>query len=733
MSDDASTASRPSLFFDRGELAALRRRAAGPMRAQLDALVAHAEAHLGDAPPSALSGGYERRGDALQDPFLANILIFSFLAVVTDDARYRQAAIRWAVTLSSMPEWVGILDPQTGKCASCGYPEGWGVTALAVAYDWLHEHLSGDERAVIRAKIGAVCSGLHGGTLTNEWWTGAYLHHDTWIPIGGLGAGAMAVIDELPDAPRWAERAREALDEALDWLDGDGAWPEGPCGWAFAMISALPFWDAYRRRFPGRAASLLANPWLRRTAGFRQHARTPDGRFLGFGDCNPHGGYQQNAIEAAPTLRWLAARYGDAHAQWLAAREWEKHPNPFTAAWEILWADLDVPEAEPGDLPVGALFENQGMAFVRTGWDAAATVVGFRCDSLLGRRAASLYRPGSESRFNNSTTHVHADANGFAVWSRGDFALTMPRYGQNASEFSSTLLVDGQGQYTTFGPDHVGRPDGRVTGFFTSRAASLVTGEAAGAYPPGLHRYTRRVLLVEPGLVFVADDVVAASPVDLEWRFHVDAEASLDLGADGFTSVADGRTTLLRLAAPRGPRLGQLTDDHNRAAAIHPAGKQVSGELRAALVPSLPAGAAARIETPGEGAFVIEALGATVLAAFATAGGSPSVPGRLDADGSAVTVTLGAGWFAAEATRATLDGALLLAATAPVTASYRRVGGGGRLTVAASVAVEITVAAGLAVASVRRADGAAVPFAASGTHVTLRLPAGTTQLALGDR
>ena len=725
---------RPYLFFGAGDLAELRARSVGPMKRQLDVLLQFADAHLGDVSPAALSGGEERRGDILQNQFLAHTLVYSFLALVTGSERYRDAAKRWALALARMNEWVGSIDPR-GKCTGCGYPEGWGVTALAVAYDWLHHDFTDVERALLRDKIGAVCSGLFGAANAGEWWTGANLHHDTWIPLGGLGVGAMAVIDELPDAPRWAERAREALHEALDWLDGDGAWPEGPCGWAFAMISAIPFWDAYRRRFPVRAASFLGHPWLQRTAGFRIHARLPDGRFLGFGDCHPHGGYQQNAVEAAPTLRWLSARYRNAVAQWQAAREWEKHPNPYTAAWEIVWMDPEVPEAPARDLPVGALFDNQGIVYQRTGWDADATVVAFRCDSLLGRRAAALYRPGDEARFNNSTTHVHADANAFAVWARGELAVVTPRYGQNATEFSNTLLVDGKGQLRRFGPDHVGRPDGMVTAFFASRAASLVAGEAAKTYASasGLQRYARRVLLVDPGLVFVADDVVAAAPVDLTWRFHVHGDATLDVGEDGFTSVINGRTTTLRIASPRPRRMARSSDDWNHAVSVSPTERVDRASLGAVVVPSLPDGSRARIETHGEAAFVVEALGGTTLAAFATSAGPAVVPGRLVCDGSVAAVSRGAtatSFFAAEATELGIDGEPWLISSAPVTISYRRAGGEGRVTIVSRGPAQVTIVAGMRVRGVRTAEGGPVAFTAGGVRVLLRVGPGTSRIVL---
>ena len=734
MNHAPSAASHPSLFFDAADVPALRARAATLMKPQLDVLMAWAEGRVDDSPPG-LAGGYEKRGDTLQDPYLANTLAFSFLALMTGAARYREAARRWALSLAGMSDWVGELDPSTGRCGGCGYPEGWGLTALAVAYDFLHPHFDEEERALIRGKIASVCRGLYHTARGDDWWTGAYLHHDTWIPLGGLGLGAMAVIDEVPDAHRWAERAREELDGALDWLGDDGAWPEGPCGWAFAMISAVPFWDAYRRRFPEAGAAVLGNRWIGRSAEFRLRSRAPDGRFLAFGDCNPHGGYQNNARQAAPTLRWLAARYRDAHAQWLAAREWEALPNPYTAAWETIWMDPDVPEEPPGDLPVGARFANQEIALLRTSWEPDTTMVAFRCDSLLGRRAASLYRPGEEGRFNNSTTHVHADANSFGVWARGALAISMARYGQNASEFQNTLLVDGEGQYTRFGPDHFGRPDGRITGFFSSRAASLVSGDAARCYPPGLDRFERRVLLLEPGIIFVVDDVEASSPVDLEWRFHVDAEAALDVGEDGFVSLAEGRRTWLRLAGPRGAWLGTVSDDWNRGVRVRAGGPTSRAGLACVLLPSLPADASPIIETPSPRAFAVSALGMSALAAFASRADEIE-SGGLSARASAAAVIRASGgdaYFAADATRVVLDGAPLVEASAPVTLSYRRAGGGGSLTVAASAPADLLIVPGFAAAGVRTADGGPVPFTASGARLALRLPAGTSRLVITRR
>ncbi len=719
----------PYLFFSPLDIQAIRNRCATSMKPQFDALLDYAREHVGDTPPSVLSGGYEAKGDALQHPFLTNILVFSFLYVVTGETRYRDAGKHWALTLAAMHEWVGDIRPEERRCGNCGYPEGWAATALAVAYDWLFPHFDAVEKALVRNKLSLLCAVLHGGALANEWWTRAYLHHDTWIPLGGLGIAAMAIIDEDPDAPKWAERAKIELDGALDWLDGDGAWPEGPSGFAFAMIAVLPFWDAFCRVFPSRASEILQNPWVKNAWKFEVYPRTPDGLFLGFGDSYLRGNYQWTAREAAPTMRFLAARYDNPYAQWVAAREWAKNPNPFTAVWEIIWMDPSIRQAPPDDLPHGVHFDNQEMVYLRTGWSESSTILAFRCDSVLGRRAASLYKGEDTWRWNNSTTHVHADANSFAIWSRGDFSVSMSQYGQKESSFQNTLLVDGEGQYRRFDPSHVGRPDGQITSYFSSRDAGFAVGDAARSYPPVLQKFIRRIYLTAPGFVFLVDEVAAERPVGLEWRFHTPQSTKLSIGADGFSTTLEGRTTVMRFAQPSGFRVSDYLDTWNHEISVVPPGKMETAALVAVVLPCLPDHARPAITTPSARSFIVDALGANVLAVFSMGSEDLGIPGRLAANGSAAIVSSYddmKGLFVVESTRLSVDGQSLVAANSPLTLSYFGTQSAGHLTVSTPRATELTLAAGFRVQRVRSSDGREIAFSADGSRLTLAIPSGTT-------
>jgi hypothetical protein len=190
----------------------------------------------------------------------------------------------------------------------------------------------------------------------------------------------------------------------------------------------------------------------------------------------------------------------------------------------------------------------------------------------------------------------------------------------------------------------------------------------------------------------VVDDVAAERPVDLQWRFHVEGDAKLDLGDGGFTSLLDGARTWLRLAQPAGARFGEETDDWNRAVVISPGEKRTRAKLTAVVIPSLPEDASPVIEAPSDRAFVVEALGARVLAAF----DGREIPGRLSTDGAAAIVSQThdtSAFFVAHATHVSASGEPLLSASTPVTASY----GHGLLTVTAQKPARMMLRGGITI------------------------------------
>jgi hypothetical protein len=265
-----------------------------------------------------------------------------------------------------------------------------------------------------------------------------------------------------------------------------------------------------------------------------------------------------------------------------------------------------------------------------------------------------------------------------------------------------------------------------VTGFLASPFAGYVAGEAARAYRPGLLRFLRRMVLIEPGVVFLFDEIAAEAPVDVEWRFHVDAAAELAIGDRGFVSTLGGQATHLRLA--RSASFIEIGDAWNRGVTARTGDPRAKMHLAAALLPSLSGDAEPHLESPTPRSFVVRALGVEVAAAFALKGGALSVPGRLSGRGAAAVVS-GQGIFVAEASDLQADGAML-SASAPVTLAYHRDGDAGLLVAEAGGETELAISSLGTVREVRRPDGTSVPFAVTGGTLRTRLPAGSSRLFL---
>jgi len=716
---------RPCLFFDAGQVEALKAKCAGPAKPQFDALVKYADEHLADVPPARLEGDNEKRGLQVEHPFLTNILDYSFLYVVTREPKYLDAAKRWTLALAAMDEWEGKVVPEN-KEGDRGLYTGFGLTALAAAYDWLYNDLTDAERDVIRAKIASRSEAIHRATFEGEWWSGGYLHHDLWIPVAGMGLGAVAVIDEVPEAKAWAQRADEEFFQALGRLGTDGAWPEGPAGWAFAMASFIPYWDAYSRRFP---TALDRSEWLSNTWKFRLYSRVPDGQFLWFGDGRPTGHYQWTAYQAAPTLRFLASKFMNPCAQWLAAREWETRPNPYTAVWEIIWLDTSVRETPPDALPQSTFFENQGLAYLRTGWTDKDTAVRFHCDSLVGKTAATYYDNG-DAAMNTATDHTHADANSFCVWSRGAFAFNAAAYGRKATKFENSVLIDGQGQYGSFdAKERPGRPRGEVTRFFASNYASFVEGEASRAYPPGIGDFTRTVCLVQPGVVFLRDSIAAEKPVRVDWLVHVPRTGLILTSLAGFSHELEKTQTIFRLARPLACEITVEAGPADFAVNVANPSKASRADLLAALVPCMNIDAKAEVKTPTDHCLVVETADTKLLAVFADQKGKLEMPGRLAGRGEMAVVTVVGserGFLAVDSAELTLDGQQLLVSGAPVTVSCQASADGGSLTISAGEPTQVALDPGMPVKSLRRGDGRSVPYLTEGPRIILSVTEGTT-------
>lgn len=209
---------------------------------------------------------------------------------MTGERGYRDVALDYVRDLAGWEYWSwikwreGVSDPN----AIFDLSYGENATTLALAYDWLAAELSDRERALIvdTARHRALQPYLaRNGTPGEEMW---YFRSPNcnWNTVcnGGAGMLALALGALAPESARVLELAEEGVCHYFQFLDEDGAWPEGIGYWGYGHRYGFMYLLSHERA-TGHPHPLLARPGSRNTLRF-PFLFSPNGVSAGFGDSN---------------------------------------------------------------------------------------------------------------------------------------------------------------------------------------------------------------------------------------------------------------------------------------------------------------------------------------------------------------------------------------------------------------------------------------------------------------
>jgi hypothetical protein len=283
----------------------------------------------------------------------------------------------------------------------------------------------------------------------------------------------------------------------------------------------------------------------------------------------------------------VAARFKDPQAQAVAARcAGFGHTNQ-EEWWTLFWRDPSVAAAPMSEIPRAHHFEDSGVAFYRTSWDASATAFALKAGPPEGHRVTALLASVPEWKL--SSGHAHPDAGSFIIWADGRYLTGDTGYaGQPQARHHNTITVGGQGQGDEGAHDVWRSMDQkaldsvRITALQVEGTAVRIEADAAAAYLPasGLTRF-HRTLRFDGARGFTVEDSVAtrdAKPI--QWFLHSDAPIEMDGGrfrlggaapllSVGVTGPA-GSTTIVektRLTAPGRP--GSITEGPEEQRGFH--------------------------------------------------------------------------------------------------------------------------------------------------------------------
>jgi len=518
----------PRLHLDASGLASLRERVGGTHRRYADLLLEWVEKNRGWSPPVDVPDN--ELNEVLLEESGAFVTNAALGCVVSGKAEHRELARRWTLAMCRVP-----------RAPLKNYGLGIYAAGLARSYDWLYETWTAAERARIRDHVARLVRELYlgsfPGTEHERWWANAHLHHDHWIPMGGFGEAALALLGEVEGADRWAARAKLDFDDCLSWLADDGAWHEGAADWCYAMAPLLWFYGAWQSV---TGEDLHDAPWIRNTARYRLYHWLPDDTYVYLNDSFRSGRYNTSGSASCHLLRRLASLFRDGRAQWLAGRDeaFDLKPGPkgvyqapfegssYRAerieyphaasqcmAWNVLWYDPSVKAEAPAGLPRCAHFTNQGVAILRSGWDDGATVVSLACGPLAGHRCAERIRAGQPCSAANFT-HAHADYNALTLFARGQYFLVPPGYARRSSRFQNTVSANGADLRVDPALDV------RLEAVVEKADFAYAVGDATDAFLPevGVKRYRRHLVLLD-GCLVVYDDLQRADLTGRVWNW----------------------------------------------------------------------------------------------------------------------------------------------------------------------------------------------------------------------
>jgi hypothetical protein len=507
----------------------------------------------------------------------------SLAYAVEQDPKYLAAAKKWTLAAIDYEPWGYTFNkPNTDLAA------GHLLYAIGWAYDLLYDQFTPDERSRIRRSLERHAELVYDAFAPRPGRQLNFTQNHDFIPTSGLAVAALALMGESPNAEKWAALARAHHHRAGQLLSPDGFYYEGMEYWIFSATWLVRFLDAWEH---STGESLWDRGQFRNWKYMVAHIIMPDGQTVfDFGDIwqGPLTRAKQGEDYAReyPTgtlksnfnvLYRVAARLQDPQAQAVAARcAGFGHTNQ-EEWWTLLWRDPDLQASPMSAIPTSHHFEDSGVAFYRTSWDASATAFALKAGPPEGHRATKLVATIPEWRL--SSGHAHPDAGSFIIWAGGRYLTGDTGYaGQPQARHHNTITVGGQGQGDEGEHDVWRAMDQaaldaiRITAMQIDGQAVRIEADAAGAYPAtsGLTKFHRALRFDGTRRFSVEDAITTREAKPIQWFLHSDVpveEASGAFGLGGWspslvariTSPADGRASVEKTLLTAPGRPGSIT------------------------------------------------------------------------------------------------------------------------------------------------------------------------------
>lgn len=530
--------SHPYLYFSKDDIPVLRHAAATTHKHYFDALKKWADKYAEFDPLRAAE--LPSNIDIMQiycENSMSYIVNMSLIYQLTGDQNYLKAAKKWVLEFATYPSEI------KGNFCVGAY-----AIAIASGYDMLYNELDQNDRDRLSTLLAAVIERGKKGTLS-DWWAGISLNHDHWLPVTGLGVGALALYYENENAPGWLNYFLDIVKTDMNIVGDDGAWTEGTADWIYAISLPYVLYDVHKRVL---GVDMFRLPMVRNGVAYRLYNWISDNLYIYHHDSFANGRYNVLGAASSHLLHKMATEYKDGHIQWLAAqdetldlqdlnenkpvkKDWHISKNSMVPylqclGWNFLWYDAKVKPVAPDNLPLNHYFPNQGLVILRTGWKKSDVVFSFTCAPVGGHNAYKAAAEGNKKMLSNYG-HLHAMVNSFDLYAYGTYLAVPTSYGPIESNFQNTLTIEGANQQRS------PKFDAGLLKVELKKDYSYMVGDATQCYPSSinLNRWYRHVVFFPPNTFIIGDELKASQTSSMNkpttWHLNFNPEwtsASID-------------------------------------------------------------------------------------------------------------------------------------------------------------------------------------------------------------
>ncbi|MBR4059935.1 MAG: Ig-like domain-containing protein [Lachnospiraceae bacterium] len=500
----------------------------------------------------------------------------------TDDVRYKEKCIEYAVAIAEYDYWAAKASYHEGDLSA-----SYNAYALALVYNWLKDDLTVEQRTTILNRLYYASQCIYyrrwyrnrdGGMYCNTSYifSSAILATTLALYMDADYASTVLKIDEdmrtyalellagkenptpdnieknfetsisaedlKSDCKALLTWVMDDLGQSYYWLPDDGVSFESPAyniygGYHLLHASLMLESDLGIDVFTG-------NSYYQNNSEFFLNNLVPldsftvGNYFLDWADTR-RGVDNPGEVEIYSIL---ASKYNDKIASYIVDAYLNAEAGDPDCFWiPIIFVENEVEPAIEENKDTLWYSENLGMVISRSDWSGNESLLWAKCGLPMGKNANSLMPLGA------SEYHADPDANSLILYANGEFLIKTDGYGYKHTGNLSTLLINGTGQIGEHEKNLAGEGNGNrgligddytelgleptMTVIESTDSYDYFVGAGEEAYDPALllNKFERNfVYLKEENVLLIVDDIKTGTDQALELRWFPESKTVVE-------------------------------------------------------------------------------------------------------------------------------------------------------------------------------------------------------------